>query len=132
VLTTFGRRGVRAAIIAIVLVLAVTTAPLAQVTAPGCRSCAATCPMHRTGRLRCHDAGPLATQAHHCHSSSPTLATTGCHQDADPTTPSLAPAVLPPRASWHTRPRVDACLSASGIVNTRASEPPDTPPPIAS
>jgi hypothetical protein len=131
VLTRFGRRGARAATLAIVLVLALTSAPLARVATPGCRSCAATCPMHRTGRLRCHDGGASGAQAHHCHASSPALAAAGCHQDADPTTPSLAPGVLP-RATWHTRPRVDACVPETGVANTRAGEPPDTPPPIAS
>ena len=129
-LTTAGRRSVRAAIVAIVLVLAVAGAPLARVATPGCRSCAASCPMHRA-RLHCHDAGTPAT-AHRCHSSSPALAAPGCQHDADPTTTSLAPGVLPPRVSVHTLPRIDACVPERGILGTRAGEPPDTPPPIAS
>jgi hypothetical protein len=132
VLTEFGRRGARAATIAIVLVLAVTSAPLARVASPGCRSCPMTCPMHREKRLHCHEGTPAAKSGHHCHGSSPSLAATGCHQDADPTTPSLAPAVMPPRASWRALPRVDACIPTSDSLGTRAIEPPDTPPPIVS
>ena len=131
-LTTLGRRGAPAAIIAVVLVLAVTSAPLARVAGAGCRACPATCPMHRAKRLHCHEGTSAATPGHHCHTSSPTLAATSCHQDADPMTPSLAPAVLPPRASWHVLPRIDACVPDSGVMGTRATEPPDTPPPIAS
>jgi hypothetical protein len=127
-----GRRGT--AVVAVVLVLTVAGAPLARTAraAAGCRSCPPGCPMHKPGKLKCHEAPGSGTTKHHgCGPQGSGLAAPGCDAGREVRGVALPPAVLPPPVvSWPAPAGSPHRLRDAWVV-VRGADPPETPPPIA-
>ena len=107
------------ALLALLLVAVVPAAPLARVASHLCARCSSHCPMHARDRLPCHGARPngapgLAIPTCHAHSSSPGAIEVGLLADAAP--------ALAVRALVAPQP-------ARPVVQSRADDAPDTPPP---
>jgi hypothetical protein len=113
--------------VAVVLVLALVGAPLARaIPGAGCATCPPGCPMHKPGKLPCHQ----GSARHDCGARAPGIAPPGCGTAHEIPGLALPPAVLPATVAVCPAPveRSHRALAVTRCV--RGNEPPDTPPPI--
>lgn len=123
----------RTALVAVVLVLTVAGAPLARTAraATGCRSCPPGCPMHKPGKLGCHQTPGGAAPHRGCGPQGMGLSVPGCTAGHEVRGVALPPAVLPPPVvSWPGPVEAPHRVRDVHAV-VRGADPPETPPPIA-
>lgn len=119
--------------VAALLVVSLIAAPLPAWLQDTCDHCPPDCPMHAQGRLHCHGAadtraGSGASRGMGCAG----IGRPGCHHGSQLPSVAAAPAVLsvpaavaPPAVTLHHHvPRAP--------LYGRASDPPESPPPILS
>ena len=126
------RRGLAG--LALLLAVAVPGAPIAPTLAAHCDRCPRTCPMHAKGerpQAGCHHGSGATSGARGCH-RTPGIALPGCGYTGDVPLASLAPALPPATAVAWARIALPALRTRAPLVQTRAADPPDTPPPVVS
>ncbi|MEO8602605.1 MAG: hypothetical protein ABI629_08520 [bacterium] len=132
----------RSVALAIMLALALLTAPMRGALRPTCDLCPPDCPMHREhgDKPKCHgDKGAAALHCHNAlgvrdaeHGKHPRLSRPPCGNHGAIQGLALAPMILPEAIRCQLAPRLAAPRIAAPAQPRRGADPPDTPPPILS
>ncbi|MDX2170156.1 MAG: hypothetical protein SF182_24000 [Deltaproteobacteria bacterium] len=131
-----GRRSIA---LAVLLALALFTAPMRVALRSECDLCPPDCPMHRAehghgeapagASMKCHNA-PAAKVADATHGKLPRLSRPPCGTHGAMQGLALAPVILPDAVAWRVMPDVRRTLAPAAQPHARGVDPPDTPPPI--
>jgi hypothetical protein len=130
----------RAAALAVLLALALLTAPMRVALRDECDLCPPDCPMHRVehgrgdehggaAKMKCHNA-PAAKTADASHGKLPRLSRPPCGTHGATQGLALAPVILPDAVAWQVVPDTQRSVPQHARPHSRGVEPPDTPPPI--
>jgi hypothetical protein len=130
----------RSAALALLLALALFTAPMRGAIQRACDLCPPDCPMHRSAhghsghgdqgaaKMKCHNA-PAAKVADRA-GKLPRLGRPPCGSHGEVQGLALAPMILPAATAWHMVPDSRPTAPRAASLYERGIDPPDTPPPI--